>query len=289
MANILEVYGEHGQSWLDKLPGIVNQWAEKWQFRFIDVMSDSSYNFVSLVEMLSTGETAVFKIGLAQPILTEMRWLKCFDSVVPRIYQSDETQFAFLMERFQPGHSLKLLVKSGDDDSATRIICQTIRDLQSHQHKQIEFKHLSELQNDLSVLRGRFDAKILSKVETLFHELTVDRTNDVLLHGDLHHYNILSNDSSWKVIDPHGYIGDPVFEVGPMIYNPLDCYPTDKSLSEIVARRLSILAEELPFDAKRIKAWTLCMTVLSAAWTFEGHAKVPEFMVRMASVINKIG
>jgi streptomycin 6-kinase len=39
---------------------------------------------------------------------------------------------------------------------------------------------------------------------------------------------------------------------------------------------LQILAEMLPFDPERIKAWAFCMTALSAAWDVEGHAKISE-------------
>lgn len=100
------------------------------------------------------------------------------------------------MGRLEPGHSLKALVQAGNDDAATRIIYHTIRELQSHQQKQAEFTHLSKLTGSLSVLKNRLDDRIFSKAESLFHELTTDRTQDVILHGDLHHDNILSSGST---------------------------------------------------------------------------------------------
>ena len=103
-----------------------------------------------------------------------------------------------------------------------------------------------------------------------------------------HHGNILSSGSTWKVIDPHGYMGDPVFEVGSMIYNFWDCFPYDLSISQVVERRLHILAEELPFDAQRIKAWAFCKTALSIAWAFEDHGTIPEFEVKVLSAIDEI-
>lgn len=121
----------------------------------------------------------------------------------------------------------------------------------------------------------------------MFHELIRDRTQDVLLHGDLHHGNILSNGTTWKIIDPHGYVGDPAFEAGAMIYNPCDCFPKERSISQIVERRLKILAEELPFDGKRIKAWAYCRTLLSIAWTFEDHEILPEFEIEIVSAIDQ--
>lgn len=288
ISNIRDLYEETGESWLNDLPSLLTQLGSKWNLRFLDVMPDLTYNFVGLVEMIKTGETAILKMGpKSKNIETEVRWLGCFDEGVPKIYWHDEHD-AFLMERLEPGQSLKALVKAGDDDMATRIICQTIRELQSHQQKQAEFTQLSELAGSLSALKNQLDNKALSKAEPLFRELTADRSQDVILHGDLHHDNILSSGSSWKVIDPHGYIGDPVFEVGSMIYNPGDCFPHDRPIADVIERRLHILAEELPFDPQRIKAWAFCKTALSIAWTLEDHGIIPEFEVTVLSAIDQV-
>jgi streptomycin 6-kinase len=47
------------------------------------------------------------------------------------------------------------------------------------------------------------------------HELRV-------LHGDLHHDNILLGERGWLVIDPKGILGDPGFDAANFFYNPLD-------------------------------------------------------------------
>ncbi|MCI5059415.1 MAG: phosphotransferase [Flavobacteriales bacterium] len=288
VSNILDLYGEEGATWINDLPYHLAQLSAKWNFRFLDVMPDLTYNFVGLVEVIPTGERAVINMGLRRKnIATAVQWLQCFNKGVPKIYWHDDEHHAFLMEYLEPGNSLKMLVKAGQDGSATRILCHVIRDLQSHQHNNLNFPHISELAGSLSSLKNHLDDKVLSKAESLFHELTTDRVQDVLLHGDLHHDNVLSSGATWKVIDPHGYVGDPAFEVGTMIYNPRDCFPKEKSISQIIERRLKILAEELPFDAKRITAWAYCRTVLSIAWTFEDHKILPEFAIEIVSAIDQ--
>lgn len=138
------------------------------------------------------------------------------------------------------------------------------------------------------MLKNQLDNRTLSKAESLFRELTTDRTQAVVLHGDLYHDNILSSGTIWKVIDPHGYVGDPVFEVGAMIYNPGDYFPHERSISQVVERRLHILAEELQFDPQRIKAWAFCKTALSIAWTVEDHGTIPAFEVNVLSSIDQV-
>jgi streptomycin 6-kinase len=289
VSNIRDLYGAAGEAWINNLPSFLSQLGLKWSLRFLHVMPDLTYNFVGLVEMIPTGEIAILKMGPgSQNIEKEVRWLKYFNKGVPKIYWYDETHDAFLMEQLEPGHSLKDLVKKGEDDAATRIICHTIRGLQSNQQKRSEFIHISELSRSLSVLKNHLDDRALSKAESLFRELTADPTHDVILHGDLHHDNILSSGPTWKVIDPHGYVGDPVFEVGSMIYNPGDCFPHIRSIPQVVERRLHILAEELPFDSQRIKAWAFCKTALSIAWTFEDHGTIPEFEAKVLSAIDGV-
>jgi streptomycin 6-kinase len=289
IANVHSLYGKSGEIWLKDLPAQLNRLATKWKIQFKKVMPSLSYNFVGIVEQLESGEKAVIKISVANAqIVKEVRWLQSVTQAVPKIYCYDEDEHALLMECLEPGYALTQLVKLGNDDSATRIICQLIKDLQLHQQKHLQFKHLSELINHLDSLHGQLDKRLVSKAKSLFRELTLDKSNDVVLHGDLHHDNILASGAGWKVIDPHGYVGDPTFETGAMIYNPSSNFPTDKSIAKVIERRLNILAEELPFDAKRIHAWTFCMTMLSLAWSVEDRAILPEKGVCIANAIDKL-
>lgn len=289
ISNIRDLYGTKGEAWINDLPFLLTQLEEKWNLRFLQVMPELTYNFVGLAEMMLTGERVILKMAPeGKNIETEVRWFGCFKEIVPQVYCHDETHHALLMERFEPGESLKALVKSGNDDEATRIICRTIRELHSHQQKQIEFTHIAELAGSLSVLKNRLDDRTVSKAESLFCELTTDQAHDVVLHGDLHHDNILSSGFTWKVIDPHGYVGDPVFEVGSMIYNFWDYLPHHRSIPQIIERRLRILAEELPFDPQRIKAWAFCKTALSIAWTMEDNGTLPALEVEVLSAIDGV-
>jgi len=46
----------------------------------------------------------------------------------------------------------------------------------------------------------------------------------VVLHGDLHHFNILSSGDRWLAIDPKGIIGEPEFEPAAYLENKIDPY-----------------------------------------------------------------
>ncbi len=241
IANIHANYKEVGKKWLEQLPSTIEQLSTQWDFRLIHPLPALTYSYVALVELKATMDQVILK--MAPPgynILREAKWLKAFHHRVPQIFHIDENNHAFLMEYLTPGETLKSLVKKGKDDEATRIIAQTILELHRDQPAVSSYKHMGEFIVDLNQLKGHIDNALLSKAQTLFQELTADRSHDVLLHGDLHHDNILASGPSWKVIDPHGYVGDPVAEVGPMIHNPFDCFPSG-AIPKVIETRLKIL------------------------------------------------
>ncbi len=90
----------------------------------------------------------------------------------------------------------------------------------------------------------------------------------MLIHGDLHHYNILSAGSSWLAIDPKGVIGPAAYEVGPLLTNPLGFLNRSDAI-QIARRRIEILPERLGFERERIREWGIAHSVLSAWWSLE--------------------
>lgn len=289
ISNLQEIHGAAGDQWLRELPALIQELASAWDFEFLWPMPCLSYNFVGLVKLRATNGFAVLKLmPQGVNVIREMKWLASIEKGVPKVYVSDETRRAFLMEYLEPGQPLKTLVQAGADDAATKIICETIRSLQAQQHAEFNFPHLSGEASALAILKGQWNDRLLSQAQTWFQELTEDRSQDVVLHGDLHHDNILSSGSGWKAIDPHGYLGDPAAETGAMIRNPLDCFPKNQPLIKVLEQRLRLMSEELPFDPQRIKAWTFCLTVLSAAWTLEGHGRLPALEVEVAAAIDQI-
>ena len=91
----------------------------------------------------------------------------------------------------------------------------------------------------------------------------------VLLHGDLHHYNILSAQRApWLAIDPHGLVGEPAFETGAFFGNPFDLLDRPDP-ARILQRRADILAERLMLGRARIVGWGFAYQMLSAVWSAE--------------------
>lgn len=282
--NIKATYGQEGILWLQSLPLLLEKLSADWNFNFVTPVNNISYNFVAIVKLPHA--PAILKVApKSAPLLAEAEWIRAHKKSVPMIYQIDSENNAVLMEKFDPGTSLKFLVKEGKDELATRIISQTILDLQSTPITlPNKYPHLSEHIAAFHFLHEHVESKMIEAAESIFTDLCAHQASDVLLHGDLHHDNILLNETSWKVIDPHGYIGDPCAEVGCMIFNPMDSYP-QMPFKKLVNQRLSILNEMLPFDIERIRGWTFCLTMRSAAWDIEGFLRPNLHTVEIAKVL----
>ena len=88
-------------------------------------------------------------------------------------------------------------------------------------------------------------------------------TESVVLHGDLHHDNVLRHGDGWVVIDPHGYVGDPAAEPATMLYNPIPYVfeRADVDVPSLVERRLHLWSEESDLDPERVRQWALVKAV----------------------------
>jgi streptomycin 6-kinase len=84
------------------------------------------------------------------------------------------------------------------------------------------FDGLKKLRSRFNGGTGPFNEKLVARVERSVKEFFVENHRPVLMHGDFHHFNILSSERGWLIIDPKGVIGPACYEVGPLLINPWD-------------------------------------------------------------------
>ncbi|WP_374031799.1 aminoglycoside phosphotransferase family protein [Bdellovibrio bacteriovorus] len=286
--NIRDTFGIAGEEWLQGLPSLLRGLCERWDLTITGHAEDLSYNFVGYARTNAQKNPVVLKVLCPDGILDkELQWLKYYSEVTPAVLAVESDQRAFMMQMVSPGSSLKSLVKAGKDGEATSVIAQMIRSLGKERPAgTLPYKHVRDFLPTLSLLHGKLSSELVLLVAVLYDELCMTAPRDVLLHGDLHHDNILASADGWKVIDPHGYVGDPAFEVGAMISNPLDCYPSGQPLEKILDQRLDILYRELAMDPYRILGWTFCYSMLSAAWSIEDRQEVPENLLQIVRILG---
>ncbi len=183
-----------------------------------------------------------------------------------RVLQSDDR--AILIERIAPGTLLRTLPLQGRDDEATHIVCDTIEKLQSAKADTSGWPG-----HDLQF--GVFGSghavppltdKIVARAATLFRELEATRTGLVLLHGDLHHDNILLDATrGWLAIDPKGEVGEIAYELAAPLRNPLERVEEFVSAAQM-NRRVRIYCERLRLDRQRVLGWCFARNCSAALW-----------------------
>ena len=94
------------------------------------------------------------------------------------------------------------------------------------------------------------------------------------MHGDFHHFNILSSERGWLIIDPKGVIGPAGYEVGPLLMNPWGDLLNGNNYRRMTERRIDILHERLGFERERIREWGLAHAILSAWWGIEDNTRL---------------
>lgn len=74
-----------------------------------------------------------------------------------------------------------------------------------------------------------------------------------VVHGDLHHHNILLSKGSYVAIDPKPYLADREYDVPPFLWNPMNNDFQDEVETE---RRIKAFVN-IGLDEHRIRAWTV--------------------------------
>src|SRR5262245_1764340 len=182
----------------------------------------------------------------------------------------DQTDGAVLLERLVPGKSLAEM--NMRDEEATAIIADVIRRM-SPTSPPIDTPTIEAWGKSFEQYRATPDAEIpialVEQAHRTYTTLCASQSSVRLLHGDLHHHNvILDSRRGWVAIDPKGVVGELAYEVGAALRNPSD-QPALFSAPDTIQRRVNCFATLLQLDSGRILAWAFAQAVLAAIWEWE--------------------
>ncbi|EHG7888649.1 aminoglycoside phosphotransferase family protein [Citrobacter sp.] len=195
---------------------------------------------------------------------------------------------AILLERATGAGSLADMSWSGNDAQACRIICHAASRL--HLPRNASTPALTPLLywfRDLA-LAAKKHGGILTHCAEVANVLLSSPQNEVVLHGDLHHGNILDfGTKGWLAIDPKGLVGERGFDYANIFTNPDLADPTKPVAiePEIFAQRVNIVSEIARIERQRLLMWIIAWCGLSSAWFLqEGDcATIPLRIAELAS------
>mgnify|MGYP002631091878 CR=1 FL=1 len=271
---IRTVFKEEGEAWLEKLPGMLKELAKHWELRLAEPISPLAYHFVCPAEG-ADGGAHMLKLGVPrQELLNEIHTLEAYNGQgFVRLERQEAEMGAMLLERLEPGESV---LSVDGDRGQTHIFAQLLRQLPRIESDASGMPSTADWGLGLKRIRDNFpssalppNARLFDAAENIYMEMCESQEAVFLLHGDLHHWNMLSSMDEWKAIDPQGVIAESSFEVGAWMRNPVGRIPRDSNVKQLLNDRLAILQEQLGFDPQRMRAWAFSQCVLAACWSLE--------------------
>ena len=289
----VEVHGAAGRDWLARLPALLEACARRWELRLAPPFDGLTYNYAAPAQR-ADGAPVVLKLCCpVKEFFTEAAALEIFDGRgCVRLLASDLDAGALLLERAEPGAALTTVA---DDETATAAAVAVMRQLWRPVPADHRFPTVADWGRGFERLRARFGggsgplpARLVDEAERLFADLLASAVAPVVLHGDLHHGNILrARRGLWLAIDPKGLVGEPAYEPGALLRNPLPGLLDLPDPGGALTRRIDQLAEALGHERERIRGWAMAQAVLSAWWSIEDHGRGWEAAIACAEHLKE--
>lgn len=274
--NITNIHGDEGYEWIKNLPNMVEVLTAHWQLSQISPVDNMTYNYVAKA-ITKTYQPVVLKISCDKKSGDhEKHALIYFDgNASVRLLDHNEKYHAMLLEQAIPGISLKSFYPA-QIEYVMNCYASTMNKL----HGKIlpskhPYCHISEWLKAIDRLTAdEFPAGMLDQAVHMKNELLATIQQEVFLHGDLHHDNIIKNNNEWVTIDPKGIVGDPEFEIAAFDFIHPDEFHLKTEIKDLFDKRIDLLAEKAKLNPERIKNWVFVRLILSAAWSIEDNCDI---------------
>lgn len=137
-------------------------------------------------------------------------------------------------------------------------------------------------ENDLTI----WNQRILRAI-AIARELFEKYPDRVLLHGDLHHDNLLlREDGDYVFVDPKGVVGPKIFDLPRFILNELDTRYQESDV-EHIENVITTLCEKLDYPKEDVRTLFYMEAVLANVWFIEDGMDVNEKWMNVAEEITQ--
>lgn len=291
--NVIATYKHEGQAWLRALPRQLAQLQDKLHITLTSPFNSLTYHYV-VGAQTQDGQAVVLKCGVPNPELRlEINALQFYEGQSSvRLIDSDADEGWMLMERICPGD---VLTSIKDDDKRTRIAVEVMQrfwpSIQPHLHS---FISIAAWLDGLKQFKAAYCEFLLSQRQINYaidaaSDLLTSQGEPVLLHGDLHHDNILKAERlPWLAIDPKGVIGEREYEYGALLRHPQPFIFNHDNPKALCKRRIDIITEMTGLYRQRLLLWAFVQAVLSVWWMIEDGVSGTKEMIRITQILYEL-
>ena len=281
---IIHMRGKTGELWLNSIFDTIRICEERWNLKVSEPF-ELSFNYV----VKTIDAKVVIKVGLpGGEYQAELNALRYYNGIgLCRLIDTIEERNVLLLESLDPGTSLTDL----NEDMAIRAACFVIREMQSVSKKiEKSFPTISDWANALEGIPANslpnsvaMDSDLIKRVQDYCRDLQATQKNVYLLHGDLHHGNILAHGKLWKAIDPKGIVGETEFELAPFLLNNV----AHESMETVIEYRVFQFSRELNINPDRVYGWGLFRAMLAVWWNIEDNQSASDLDLALLQFFNK--
>ena len=240
-------------AWLDRLPATVESLTKQWSLTLGSVYGDASCAWVASV-ICADDSRAVLKLGLLHMEgRDEANGLRFWNGdPTARLLMSDDELGAMLLERCEPGTSLRQRPESEQNQVIANLLHRLWRTPNaSHPFRPLSAQLEYWIAETIDDAEEWPDAELVRDGLRLFTELPRTAPEEVLLATDLHAGNVLrAQRQPWLVIDPKPFIGDRAYDLTQHLFN------CSASLRSDPRGTIRCFADQVGVDQERVRLWT---------------------------------
>lgn len=281
----------YGAAFLQKVLQDLKFYGVKWELEELQFLPYFSVNCIFTGYSRRYGDI-VLKIGKPSPyIFSEYQTLVDYHGHrFCKLYNGDPANGVLLLENIQPGAQLR---KEKSLDKRIDVLCSIYPGLHIEVPQYSNYPtYLGWVQRITAYMDTRQDsielATYMKIAEQISLELSEQYTEKKLLHGDLHHDNILlGKGGQYRLIDPKGVIGDPIFELGRFILN--EPYEEAPKPDEYVKGMIGKLYEQLNIPQDVLMKVFFIEAAMASCWHIEsGASKEYSKLLEKVAFVKKL-
>ncbi|WP_268625406.1 aminoglycoside phosphotransferase family protein [Paenibacillus alvei] len=276
-----------GNTFYEQMLRHIDNYSKKWSLSSLQLIPSFSANVVFTCYSEQVGH-AILKIGQpSETIWTEVTTLLQYKGQrFCKVYEADIKNGVLLLERLQPGTTLR------DEHSLQRrldVFCSLYSNIHIAAVEGEKFPtYIGWVERITDYMSQRQDCPELSRHMQRAREicLTIASTysQNLLLHGDLHHDNmLLGSNGEYVIIDPKGVIGDPVFDIPRFILNEFEESITE-NLYEKIDEIIGVLTKKLAIPNDVIRKCLYVETTMGMCWCVEDGSTPEEYTALVQKV-----
>lgn len=241
---------------------------KKYNIENLKLLDNISYNIIIKGHSKTWGDVVVKLFLDNDKVNQEMNFYKFYskNNRCPNVFILNEKKGYIILEDIKPGEKLDSIK---DLESRIEIIKDIFISFNNKPTEEINIpNYLDVLKKQIHLINQNEFAKYISNVKKYCKNIEDLNLEKVVIHGDLHHWNILKKNDKWISIDPSSFIAEKIFDTAVYLQNEFWKYGEN---AENIAKTTELLASKLNINLKLLYEALYINLMLTVTWNIEDN------------------